>query len=66
VQLRSSPPQQGGDGSSEYELFVRRGGEISLCRCAKSPGQPRRTIPAHVTREVFTRLADDFVAAVGS
>jgi len=65
VQMRSSPPQQGEDGSSYYELLVRRGGEISLCRYAKTPGQPRRTIPAQVTREVFTRLAEDFVAAVG-
>ncbi len=65
VQMRSSPPQQGEDGSSYYELLVRRGGEISLCRYSKSPGQVRRTIPAHVTREVFTRLAEDFVAAVG-
>jgi hypothetical protein len=66
VQLRSSPPQKGEDGSSYYELLVRRGGEISLCRFAKSPGQPRRVIDAQVTREVFSRLAEDFVAAVGS
>jgi hypothetical protein len=65
VQLRSSPPQKGEDGSSYYELLVRRGGEISLCRFAKSPGQPRRVIDTHVTREVFARLAEDFVAAVG-
>ena len=65
VQMRSNPPQKDHDGASYYELLVRRGGEISLCRYAKSPGQPRRTIPAHVTREVFTRLAEDFVAAVG-
>jgi hypothetical protein len=65
VQLRSSPPQKGEDGSSYYELLVRRGGEVSLCRYAKSPGQPRRTIPAQLTREVFIRLAEDFVAAVG-
>jgi hypothetical protein len=66
VQLRSNPPQKGDDGSSYYELLIRRGGAISLCRYAKSPGQPRRVIDAHVTREVFARLADDFVAAVGS
>ena len=65
VQLRSSPPQKGEDGASYYELLVRRGGEISLCRYTKSPGQPRRVIEAHVTREVFARLAEDFVAAVG-
>lgn len=62
VQLRSSPPQKGEDGASYYELLVRRGGEIALCRYAKAPGQPRRIIPAQLTREVLVRLAEDFVA----
>lgn len=65
VQLRSTPPQKGDDGSSYYELLVRRGGDLTLCRYQKIPGQPRQTIPAHVTRQVFERLADDFVAVVG-
>ena len=65
VQLRSSPPQKDDDGSSYYELLVKRGGEISLCRYAKAPGQPRRVVPAQVTREVFARLAEDFAAVVG-
>ena len=30
----------------------------------KKPGQLRQIVPAHVTREVLGRLADDFVAAV--
>jgi hypothetical protein len=64
IQLRSTPPQQGDDGSSYYELLVKRGGEISLCRYRKAPGQPRRVISAQVTREVFSRLAEDFAAAV--
>jgi len=65
VQLRSSPPQKGEDGTSYYELLVRRGGDISLSRYGKKPGQMRQIVPAQVTREVLGRLADDFVAAVG-
>jgi len=65
VQCRSSPPQQGEDGRSYYELLVRKGGDILLCRYLKQPGQARHTIPAHVTREVLARLGEDFVAAVG-
>lgn len=65
VQLRSNPPQRDDDGSSYYELLVRRGGAIALCRYQKVPGQPRQIIPAHLTRQVFERLADDFVDAVG-
>lgn len=64
VQLRSSPPQKGEDGTSYYELMVRRGGDITLSRYSKKPGQLRQIIPANVTREVLGRLADDFVAAV--
>ena len=65
VQLRSTPPQKGEDGSSYYELLVRRGGDISLCRYAKAPGQSRRVVTAHLTREVFARLAGDLSSAVG-
>lgn len=61
VQMRSNPPQKDDDGTSYYELVVRRG-ELSLCRYSKSSGQVRRVIPAHVTREVFCRLAEDFSA----
>ena len=63
VQLRSNPPQKDENGSSYYELLVQRGGRLSLCRWAKEPGQVRRTVPAHVTREVFLRLVADFAAA---
>ena len=65
VQLRSNPPQKGEDGTSYYELMVRRGGDITLSRYSKKPGQLRQIVPAHVTREVLGRLADDFMAAVG-
>jgi hypothetical protein len=63
VQLRSSPPQKGDDGTSYYELMVRRGGDITLSRYSKRPGQLRQIIPAQVTREVLARLADDFIEA---
>lgn len=61
VQMRSNPPQRDDDGTSYYELVVRRG-ELSLCRYSKAAGHPRRVISAHVTSEVFDRLAADFVA----
>ena len=65
IQLRSSPPQKGEDETSYYELMVRRGGDITLSRYSKKAGQLRQIIPAHVTREVLARLADDFAEAVG-
>jgi hypothetical protein len=65
VQCRSNPPQQGEDGRSYYELLVRKGGDILLCRYLKQPGQPRQVVPAQVTREVLARLGEDFVVTVG-
>jgi hypothetical protein len=64
LQLRSSPPQKDDDGTSYYELLVRRGGELSLCRYTQAAGTGRRVIPANVTREVFHRLASDFISAL--
>lgn len=64
VQLRSSPPQKGEEGTSYYELMVRRGGHVTLSRYSKQAGQLRQIVPAQLTREVFCRLADDFLAAV--
>ena len=66
VQLRSNPPQKGDDGTNYYELMVRRGGDITLSRYSKKSGQLRQIIPANVTREVLTRLSEDFVEAVSS
>ena len=66
VQMRSNPPRKGEDGSSYYELTVRRGGALALCRYRKASGQPREIIPAQVTREVFMHLISDFAAAVQS
>jgi hypothetical protein len=64
VQMRSNPPKKGEDETSYYELMVRRGGDITLSRYSKKSGQLRQIIPAQVTREVLTRLAEDFIAAV--
>ena len=66
VQMRSTPPQQDDDGTSYYELLVRRGGELRLNRYRKSPGNQRQIIAAHVTREVFLRLVADFSAAANT
>ena len=66
VQMRSTPPHQDDDGTSYYELLVRRGGELRLNRYRKTPGSERQVIPAHVTREVFLRLVADFSAAAQS
>lgn len=64
VQMRSSPPQKDDDGTRYYELLVERGGQVSLCRYQKQPGQPRCRVPAQLTREVLLRLAGDFERAV--
>ena len=66
IQLRSQPPQTDDDGTQYYELLVRRGGDFSLIRWQKLPGQIRQQIPAHLTREVLARLASDFVAVAGA
>lgn len=63
VQMRSNPPQKDDDGTTYYELLVRRDG-LTLCRYSRVVGQSRQEVPANVTREVLTRLAGDFVAAV--
>lgn len=64
VQMRSNPPDQDGGSSKYYELVVSRDG-IRLSRYVKMAGQPRHVVPAAVTREVFVRLANDFVATDG-
>jgi hypothetical protein len=63
IQMRSVPPQREADVTSYYEVLVRRGGELSLCRWAKASGNARQQLPAQVTREVFLRLVSDFSAA---
>lgn len=64
VQMRSMPPHKDDDGRSYYELLVKRGGELSLHRYRKEPGQPRSVIPATLTREVLVRLVGDFCAVL--
>ena len=66
VQLRSNPPQRDDNGRRYYELLLRRGGSISLCRFEKQPGQPRVRVPAALTHEVIGRLVDDFSSTVDS
>jgi hypothetical protein len=63
VQLRSNPPQRDDNGTSYYELLLKKGGLISLSRYNKEPREVRRLVPAQVTREVFLRLVDDFSKA---
>jgi hypothetical protein len=62
--MRSYPPQKTDDGTTYYELLVRRGGSLSLVRYQKQPGDQRQAIAAHITREVLLRLVDDFAAVV--
>lgn len=64
VQMRSKPPQRDEDSAAYYELLVERGGQLSLCRYRKAPGQPREAVPAVFTQEVLLRLVDDFVAVL--
>lgn len=64
VQMRSNPPQKDDDGTQYYELLVRRGGDLTLLRYQKISGQPRQTIGAHLTREVFSRLAGDLTGVI--
>ena len=65
VQMRSNPPQKDDNGWRYYELLIRRGGSIALCRYEKQPGQPRVRVPAVLTHEVVGRLVDDFSADGG-
>lgn len=65
VQMRSLPPRRDEDGTHYYELLVRKGGHLSLCRYAHRPGQTRQVAPANVTREVLLRLVEDFEAVLG-
>lgn len=64
VQLRSNPPQLDDDGRTYFELLVRCGGELSLCRFHKESGNTRRQVPATVTHEVLLRLVGDFAAVL--
>jgi hypothetical protein len=66
TQLRSNPPAKEDDQTFYYEIVVRRGGTISLCRYQKQPGDVRQMMPANLTHEVFARVAEDFVAAAGN
>ncbi len=60
VQMRSTPPQQQGNGRFYYELFLRRGGSVALHRYEKQPGSIRQRVAATLTHEVLGRLVEDF------
>jgi hypothetical protein len=64
VQMRSNPPHKDDNGLRYYELTLRRGGCVSLCRYEKQPGNARTVVPANLTHEVLARLVEDFDAAV--
>ena len=66
VQMRSNPPQKDDNGCRYYELLIRRGGSVALCRYEKQPGQPRTRVPAAVTHEVVGRLINDFSSTIDS
>ena len=64
VQMRSNPPQLDDNGRRYYELLLRRGGSVMLCRYEKQSGSPRIRVPATLTHEVIRRLVQDFDEAV--
>ena len=64
VQMRSNPPHKDDNGLKYYELTMRQGGSVALCRYEKQPGNARRVTPATLTHEVLSRLVEDFDEAV--
>jgi hypothetical protein len=62
LQLRSMPPQKDDQGTSYYELLLRRDGELSLVRYNRVAGASRQVIPALLTRQVLVRLVGDLAA----
>ena len=63
ARLRSDPPSRGTEGTTYYELFARRGGEVELQRFRAARGAQRVAIPALVTREVLMRLVEDITCS---
>jgi hypothetical protein len=64
VQMRSNPPHKDDNGLKYYELTLRRGGAVTLCRYEKQSGNARAVVPATLTHEVLGRLVEDFDKAV--
>jgi len=60
VQMRSNPPLENELSRCYYELYLRRGGAISLSRYEKNPGEIRSRVPVTLTHEVLGRLCEDF------
>jgi hypothetical protein len=63
LQMRSSPPHKGDEGTRYYELLICRGGELTLCRYHQHADHQRQVIPTTVTKEVLRKLVDDLLAA---
>ena len=63
LQMRSNPPQKDEQGTSYYELLVKAGGSLSLCRYSKGKDVARKMIASTVTREVLGRMIEDFANA---
>ena len=59
VQMRSTPPQEHEDGRFYFELFLRRGGSVTLSRYEKQPNSIRQRVAATLTHEVLGRLVKD-------
>jgi len=64
VQMRSTQPLENESGRYYYELFLRRGGSVSLTRYEKKPGEIRTRVPVTLTHEVLGRLCEDFCVTI--
>lgn len=65
VQMRSTQPDERDGVRSYYEVLVKTGGSISLCRFESRPGALRTSIAMTLTKEIVGRLAGDFLAGAG-
>lgn len=62
VQMRSKTPRIEADAKSYFEVQVSKLG-VTLQRFQKQPSAKRQQVPATLTRDVFTRMCVDLVAA---
>ncbi|WP_425397385.1 hypothetical protein [Aeoliella sp.] len=62
IQMRSTPPHRAENATSYYEVLVTAGA-ISLRRYNKSRRAARQAEAFDITRQVLSRLVDDFCAA---
>ncbi|WP_442485489.1 hypothetical protein [Aeoliella sp. SH292] len=62
IQMRSTPPYRAENATSYYEVLVTAG-KISLRRFSKQKRAVREAEPFDITRQVLSRLAEDFAGA---